>query len=555
MGRLRFLYGFFALMLAFSYFGSLAEVFALGPLMQGVASSAFNALPGTLSVPGLPFEARTFTVKALDGAELPGHVLVPKNVSPGQRLPVILFVHSWLFNQIEYVTQEVQFASKGYIVGSYDCRGWYAGQGKIQVTGPTEMDDLSRVLDYILTIPSADSSNVGVAGISYGGGHALLAPAFDGRVKAVYSMSGWADLQDALVPYDSGKGLWDLMLVGSAQMIANPDPMLWRWISSFLTGGPSEREATKEDLRRRSAKTYVDKINATGTAVYIQNNINDDLFTSRQMVDYFASLTVPKKLTFLNGVHATGEMPGLLFMSSFAWDQAHKWFDYWLKSVPTGIMEEPDVHVYTKWDDSLLAFDDLPLNDSAMNMVVSDDGLREGTAASSKTYRLENRVGISDTNSGIFMTTPLMYSYFGLPVTQGPKIAGNSIDWDTPVFSSPVTFMGIPEVKMNVRTDSATFQVNAFLWDVDPSGRASMLLHEAYTKFEATPGSVYPVDIRMNLLAQKLEAGHKLRLTLSTSDPAFALSVLQPFTLEVLSGQDGPISLTLPVMGGQRRAQ
>jgi predicted acyl esterase len=153
------------------------------------------------------------------------------------------------------------------------------------------------------------------------------------------------------------------------------------------------------------------------------------------------------------------------------------------------------------------------------------------------------------------MTTPLMYSYFGLPVTQGPKVAGNSIDWDTIAFSTPVTFMGIPEVKVNVRTDSETFQVNAFLWDVDPSGRASMLLHEAYTKFEATPGSVYPVDIRMNLLAQKLGAGHKLRLTLSTSDPAFALSVLQPFTLEVLSGQDGPISLTLPVMGGQRSAQ
>ena len=553
MGRIRFFW-FFFLFLMLSISGTPSGVFAAGSLVQGVTSSLFNVLPGSLSAPGLPFEAKTFTIKAMDGVELPGHVLVPRNAPKGQKLPVLLFVHSWLFNQIEYITQEIQFANKGYITASYDCRGWYAGEGKIQVTGPAEMDDLSRVLDYVLSTTPADSGNVGVAGVSYGGGHALLAPAFDERVKAVYSMSGWSDLQDALIPYDSGKGLWDLMLVGSAQMIANPDPMLWRWISSYLTGGPNEREKTREDLQRRSAKTYIDKINQKGTPVYIQNNINDDLFTSRPLVDFFASLTVPKKLAFLNGVHATGEMPGMLFMSSFAWDQAHKWFGYWLKGVPTGIMEEPNVYVYSKWNDSLTAFDGLPLNDSTMNLVANDDGLREGGAAN-KSYRLSHRVGISDTNSGIFMTTPLMYSYFGLPVTEGPKIAGNSIDWDTTAFTAPVTFMGIPEVKINVRTDSETFQVNAFLWDVAPSGRASMLLHEAYTKFEAKPGSIYPVDIRLNLLAQRLDAGHKLRLTLSTSDPAFALSVLHPFTLEILSSQSEPISLTLPVMSGQRSVQ
>ena len=67
------------------------------------------------------------------------------------------------------------------------------------------------------------------------------------------------------------------------------------------------------------------------------------------MLDYFAQLTVPKRLDLNNGIHATAEIGGLLGLSNFVWDNTHDWFDHWLKGEANGIMDGPAVTMKKKF--------------------------------------------------------------------------------------------------------------------------------------------------------------------------------------------------------------
>lgn len=209
-------------------------------------------------------------------------------------------------------------------------------------------------------------------------------------------------------------------------LVADPTANDWRWINAYINRDPEGIAKADADLKARSAITFIDKINQSGVPIYIQNNINDDLFTPSTVLGFYEQLGVPKKIAFLNGIHATGEMPGMLFMSSWIWDEAHKWFTQWLKGEQTGIMQEPAVHIYTKWNDSLAAFEDFPVNDASLKLYLDKESLVQDTLPDVPgTLTIKNRV-LTDTVSGTPIISPLLYSYAGVPVRESSKVGGNS---------------------------------------------------------------------------------------------------------------------------------
>ncbi|MBC7343549.1 MAG: alpha/beta fold hydrolase [Clostridia bacterium] len=304
----------------------------------------------------LPYTIREVIITGAQGVKLPANVWIPKGQGP---FPGIIFIHSWALNQFEYIAQMEKFARAGYVVLAYDCRGWGLAGGRIETAGPLEMQDLNRVVDWLIANTPVDPSRIGATGISYGGGQSLLALAFEPRVKTIVAMSGWTDLAESLAPNDSVKWLWATLLVGSAALLGRESTDLLRW---FLSAFDYQKfEQTKEDFRLRSAATYINQINASGKSAFIINGINDDLFTSRQIVNFYQALTIPKKLYLANGIHATAEAPGLLFLPSHVWSQAMDWFDYWLKGEENGIMKEKPVAIYQNWDLQVGRYDDWPI--------------------------------------------------------------------------------------------------------------------------------------------------------------------------------------------------
>jgi pimeloyl-ACP methyl ester carboxylesterase len=96
-------------------------------------------------------------------------------------------------------------AAAGYVVVSYTARGFGDGEsgGRVTLVGPDEMNDLSRVIDWVTNDPDRvigpRITKLGVLGGSYGGGHSFQI-ASDPRVSAVIPLVGWTDLEQALYP-------------------------------------------------------------------------------------------------------------------------------------------------------------------------------------------------------------------------------------------------------------------------------------------------------------------------------------------------------------------
>jgi putative CocE/NonD family hydrolase len=87
----------------------------------------------------------------------------------------------------------------------------------------------------------------------------------------------------------------------------------------------------------------LDRINQSGIPVYMTTGWYDLFSGARDMFLWYANLTVPKRLLVRPADHSEVEK------NQFDLDygaEAHRWFDYWLKGIDNGIMNEPSIYYY-----------------------------------------------------------------------------------------------------------------------------------------------------------------------------------------------------------------
>ena len=345
------------------------------------------------------FELREgITITSDDGTQISAHAYVPLG-DPGEIFPVIIFANSWALGEREYDLQAELFASQGYISLAYAARGWYGSTGQINAAGPKDMEDITAILDYIEAMPEADITNVGMTGVSYGGGMTLLAAAHDSRIKTAVSFSGWTNILDSMYggkPGDIANGqgqstlrtVWAEILIFAGDLIGNLDPEVDQMRENLRNN--TNLQDVYDWAAARSAETFVDEYNAREIPVYMIQGHQDQLFQPTQMERFYSKLTYDdKKLEINRGIHITGEIGGFIniggtladFMgilgdgpirnalvdifasldielgdieSNGPWKRAHRWFDHHLKGIAvdpaTGkeIMAEKKVQVKDK---------------------------------------------------------------------------------------------------------------------------------------------------------------------------------------------------------------
>jgi len=147
-----------------------------------------------------------------DGARLSGDLFYPKDLKSEDNLPAIILCHGWGGvrshpNQF-YVSE---FAGAGYVVLTFDYRGWADSDSRLVIEGkrpkPDEKrrvtvraqairevvdpfdqtEDIIHCIDLISGEPSVDPDRIGLWGTSFGGGHVVYVAALDKRVKCIVS--------------------------------------------------------------------------------------------------------------------------------------------------------------------------------------------------------------------------------------------------------------------------------------------------------------------------------------------------------------------------------
>ncbi|HUJ75118.1 MAG TPA: CocE/NonD family hydrolase, partial [bacterium] len=163
---------------------------------------------------------------------------------------------------------------------------------------------------------------------------------------------------------------------------------------------------------------FLERINRSGVAVYLTSGWYD-LWPADGFF-WYENLTVPKRLTMRPLDHTGMDKTG--FDLDYA-AEALRWFDYWLKDIPNGIMDEPGIHYYVMGAPRRTAWHSArswpPEGQSSLHLFFS--GGKSGTAASANDGMLSDA---APTAPAAFDVHTVDYS-----TTTGSRSRWTAVNW------------------------------------------------------------------------------------------------------------------------------
>ena len=151
-----------------------------------------------------------------DGTRMAGDLWLPAGFGEGHDKPAILLTHGWGGTRDHLNnTYAPKFAEAGFVVLTFDYRGWADSHSRLVIIGEQpepdvngevtvrarairevvdpkdQLRDVTSALDYLSGEPGIDPDRIGIWGTSYSGGHVIHVGARDDRVAAIVSQVGY----------------------------------------------------------------------------------------------------------------------------------------------------------------------------------------------------------------------------------------------------------------------------------------------------------------------------------------------------------------------------
>lgn len=507
-----------------------------------LAGSATAALPATTAparqdAAGAAPGVRFVDIEGDGGTVLKANVVTPAGSDGRRTHPVIVLPTSWGMPQIEYLAQARKLADSGYVVVSYNSRGFWQSGGEIETAGPPDVADASKVIDWALANTPADPERIGMAGVSYGAGISLLASAKDQRIKAVAALSGWADLIDSIYSGRTQHLQAAALLSGAGHLTGRPSDELRRIMSDFLSSNLANEQAMIDWGRKRSPAAHLDEINAGGAAIMLGNAWGDSLFPPNQYADFYERLTVPKRLEFRPGDHATAEGTGLLGLPNDTWTGVHRWFDHHLKGADNGVDREQPVRIKTRSSGAYETYPDWK-SVGTERRKIELDGSRRVTANVD-----------SGANGGIIFLSSVLDQFAKLPPMASVPLLPRSFAavWQSERYRTEQRIRGTAGLHTTLTSTKESGTLVAYLYDVGPLGLGKLVSHAPYTFHGRTPGKPFAVDLDLFSTAYDVPAGHRLAVVVDTVDPLYIEHNPTGAQLTFSSPEADPSYLSVPL--------
>jgi uncharacterized protein len=462
------------------------------------------------------------------------------------------------------------FAGHGYACVRVDIRGSGDSEGVLEGEYlKQEQDDGLEVLAWIAAQPWCTGS-IGMIGISWGGFNGLqIAARRPPELKAVISLCSTDDRYADDIHFMGGCLLVDKFAWGSTMFAIGatpPDPTLvgekWRelWMGRLESSGFWLEEWHRRQRRDSFYKhgSIAEDYSAIQCPVYLVGGWADGY--SNAIFRMLGNLQCPRKALVGPWAHKYPNFalpgPQIGFLQ-----ESLRWWDKWLKGIETGIMDEP---VLRAWINE-------PIRPNPFYKEKPGRWVAEKTWPSqriqSSTWSLgQERLeqpGVQPEEAALTINSPQTvglaggkWSPYGLDADQPGdqrEEAGGSLLFDTEILKEPFEILGAPVLHLDVASDRPNAFVAVTLSEVLPDGSATRLTygilnlthrdsHEDLKLLE--PGKRYTVRIRMNECGQRIGAGNRLRLAISTAYWPIVWPSPEPVTLTITAGAS---TLELPV--------
>ena len=257
-----------------------------------------------------------------EGTRMVGELFSPKSLD-GQKLPTIVMSHGWGGVAALLRRDAVDFAKAGYLVLTFDYRGWGASDSRVILTQPAPQDksdgrfmaevkevrevvdpldqttDILNAIHFIVGEPQCDAKRIGLWGSSYSGGHVVYCAARDPRVKATVSQVPALDSRFVTsATEEARRQTFDEATRRARGELGYPEP--GARVIGNLRGAP-----IREKLMRFSPVDDADK--APQCAMLFILAENEELFDNREHgILAHERAKGPKKLVIVEGIQHYG---------------------------------------------------------------------------------------------------------------------------------------------------------------------------------------------------------------------------------------------------------
>ncbi|HYO37603.1 MAG TPA: ATP-binding cassette domain-containing protein, partial [Geodermatophilus sp.] len=140
------------------------------------------------------------------------------------------------------------------------------------------------------------------------------------------------------------------------------------------------------------------------------------------------------------------------------------------------------------------------------------------------------------------------------------EIPGQFAAYATEPLADAVEVVGAPTVELAVASPTGTATLFAKLYDVGPDGAQTLpgglVAPLSLTGLSADPAAPTEVAVTLPGIVHRFEAGHTMRVVVSSTDQAFALPAEAGVYSVALAGEgDGGTTLAVPTVTGEARAE
>jgi predicted acyl esterase len=483
-----------------------------------------------------------------DGITLDADIHRP---STGDRLPALLSVHPYnkrlqfdamMPTGLNMANGGIEagdsrfFARRGYAHVVANNRGTGASGGCYTNYGPREVRDTYEAIEWVARQPWCDG-NVGMFGVSaFAVSQQQVAALKPPHLKAIFTPFGYTDFYRD--KFYHGGILSHAFMRGWTTTIDNFRYQSWaleRWGKEKYEAAIAEALADDEitavpylaqALRHPEAGTHALLVDI------LVNRLNTEYFAERS-VDY-AGPDVPAYLGGdwgMYGLHLPGAFrswanwkgPKKLILGppcyldrpvyQYAYESL-RWFDYWLKGIDNGIMDEPLVNVFLMGTGEWRSADDWPMPQTKWTPFYLHE---KGLLSEHEFWPNEGATTFEDSfmhREGLTFTTPKLLEDTEVIGHIAMKLYASTTDTEILWFVSVYDIGPDDESKLITRgwlrgSQHATDALLSKPW---------LPYHTHTARQPLTPDEIYEFDIEVRPMAQMFRAGHRIAIKIRCCD-------------------------------------
>jgi putative CocE/NonD family hydrolase len=506
---------------------------------------------------------RNLLIPLTDGSSLAADLYLP--AAPG-RYPALVSYYPYHKDDLIgsfFEHPRRYFAERGYACLLVDFRGLGNSDSTVwEAMDPREATDGAEMVEWAAQQPWCDG-NVGMWGMSYGGITSFkTAAAQPPHLKAIAPIMGSLDIyHDFLYPGGCLNCLGAFGAWGSFMIAMNLMPPMYQdaagrwyklWRERLARCAPPYvfpwQDHPTHDEYWQSKVIPAERIQVPTFLIAGWRDIFPEA-----MVQAYERISAPRKLLVGPWMHSLPDVSPFAQVDYL--DELLRWWDYWLKQRPNGVMDEPPVTLFVQGGEVWKHEREWPIARGKEQMLFfsTDRTLAEKPPRYEENaeYQADPTVGVM---AGLWDPTAIG---LGLPLDQNADDV-RSLTYTSAPLPQALEITGSPQATLHVALeDGEDVNLVVKLSEVAPNGHSSLIttgwLKASHHSSHAQPtplarGAVYEIHVPLWATSYQVPQGHRLRVSVSCADfPRIWPTPYNP-TIRLFLGGARPSGISFPTI-------